>query len=79
MHHQRIKDTQGICKNMGGLTCSGACLSGKRKAGGQGTRATPPRRLLRRLPAPRAPPPSWLPRTPAVSLPPAHLLHECAR
>ena len=36
--------------------------------GGQGTRATPPRRLLRRLPAPRAPPPSSLPRTPEASL-----------
>ena len=56
-----------------------ACLSGTRKAGGQGTWAIPPRRLLRWLPAPRAPPPSWLPRTPATSLPPAHLLHECAR
>ena len=52
--------------------------SGKRKDGGQGTRATPPRWLLRRLPEPRAPP-SSLPRTPEVSLPLAHLLHVCAR
>ena len=79
MHHQRIKDTQGICKNMEDLICSGACLSGKRMVGGQGTRAIPPRRLLRRFPTPRAPPPGWLPQTPATSLPSAHLLHECAR
>ena len=79
MHHQRIKDTQGICKNMGDLICFGACLSGKRMVGGQGTQATPPRWLLGRFPAPRAPPPSSLPRTPEVSLPPAHLLHVCAR
>ena len=50
----------------------------RRKAGGQGTWAIPLRRLLRRLPAPRVPPPGWFPRTPATSLPPAHLLHECA-
>ena len=31
--------------------------------GGQGTRATPPRWLLRRLPEPRAPPPGSLPQT----------------
>ena len=73
-----IEDTQDICKNMGDLECSGACLSGKRMGGGQGTRATPPRRLFRRLPEPRAPPVS-LPRTPKASLPPAHLLHVCAR
>ena len=65
MHHQRIKDTQDICKNMGDLICSGACLLG---SGGQDTRATPPRRLLRRLPELRAPPPSSLPRTPEASL-----------
>ena len=74
-----IKDTQDICKNMGDLICSGACLLGKRMGGGQGTRATPPRRLLRRFPALQSPPPGWLPRTPAASLPLAHLLHECTR
>ena len=51
--------------------------------GDQGTRATPPRWLLRRLPEPRAPPaappPGSLPRTPEVSLPPVHLLHVCTR
>ena len=56
-----------------------ACLSEKRIGGGQGTQATPPRRLLHRLPEPRAPPPGSLPRTPEASLPPAHLLHVCAR
>ena len=79
MHHQRIKDTQDICKNMGDLESSGACLSGKRMGSGQGTRATPPRWLLHRLPEPRAPPPSSLPQTLEASLPPAHLLHVCAR
>ena len=68
---------------MGDLECSGACLSGKRMGGGQGTRATPPRWLLRRLPEPQAPPaappPGSLPQTPEASLPPAHLLHVCAR
>ena len=47
--------------------------------GGHGTRATPPQRLLRRLPKPRAPHPSSLPQTPEASLPLAHLLHVCAR
>ena len=56
-----------------------ACLLGKRMDGGQGTRATPPRQLLHRLPEPRAPPPGSLPRTPEASLPMAHLLHVCAR
>ena len=79
MHHQRIKGTQGICKNMGDLICSGACLLGKRMGGDQGTQATPPRRLLHWLPEPRAPPPSSLPQTPEASLPPAHLLHVCTR
>ena len=79
MHHQRIKGTQDIYKNMGDLICSGACLSGKRMGGGQGTRATPPRWLLRRLPEPLAPPPGSLPQTLEASLPLAHLLHVCAR
>ena len=74
-----INNTQDICKNMGDLICSGACLLGKRMGGGQGTRATPPLRLLRRLPEPRVPPPGSLPRTPGASLPLAHLLHVCAR
>ena len=55
------------------------CLSGKRMGGGQGTRATPPRRLLRRLPEPQTPPPGSLPQTPEASLPLAHLLHVCIR
>ena len=51
--------------------------------GDMGTRATPPRRLLRRLPEPwappTAPPPGSLPQTPEAALPPAHLLHVCTR
>ena len=79
MHHQRIKDTQDICKNMGDLECSRACLLEKRTGGGQGTRATPRWRLLRRLPEPWAPPPGLLPRTLEASPPLTHLLHVCAR
>ena len=77
-----IKDTQDICKNMGDLECSGACLSENRKVGDRGTQELL-HRLLLRVFAPPAPelaaaPPEVLARIPEALLPLEHLLHAYA-
>ena len=83
---------QYICNNntvtafqkLGGLICSGACLSQSCTDGDPGTQRRPRLELLLRA-APPEPPvlaaaaPRSVPRIPAVSLLPVHLLHADAQ
>ena len=82
---------QYICNNntitavwkIGGLICSGACLSQSCKDGGQGTQRRPRLALLLKAAPPESPASAAaarsVPRIPAGSLLPVHLLHADAQ
>ena len=70
-------------RKLGGLICSGACLSQSCKDGGPGTQRRPRLALLLRAAPPESPVPAAaarsVPRIPAGSLLPVHLLHADAK
>ena len=76
-------NTLTVFQKLGGLICSGACLSQSCMDGDLGTQRRPRLALFLRA-APPEPPvlaaaaPRSVPRIPAVLLPPVHLLHADA-
>ena len=87
----KLNTTIYICNNntltafrkLGGLICSGACLSQSCKDGGQGTQRRPRLALLLKAAPPESPASAAaarsVPRIPAGLLLPVHLLHADAQ